>query len=233
MTAEMQALILTAASIALLHTITGADHYLPFIALSKSRNWSIAKTIGWTLTCGLGHVLSSVLLGLGGTALGWSLSNISWLQEVRGGVAGWLMLLFGLLYILWGIYRLYKNKPHKHFDMGTDGALYVYEHRHGAAAIPRKRFKVTPWVMFIIFVLGPCEPMIPLLYFPAAQNSWWGMMLLIMVYSICTIAAMLFMVVLGYYSMAFAGTKKIEKYMHVLCGLTIFICGVGMLWMGW
>lgn len=233
MPAEMQALIVTAVSIACLHTLTGPDHYLPFIALSKTRNWSLGKTIGWTLTCGMGHVMSSVLLGLGGAAIGWSLSRISLFENIRGGIAGWVMLFFGLLYMIWGFYRLYKNKPHKHFDMDNDGSLYVYEHNHGAAVAPQERFRVTPWVMFIIFVLGPCEPMIPLLYFPAAQNSWYGMLLLIIIYTTCTLATMLMMVLLGFYGIAFASTQKLERYVHVLGGITIFICGVGMLWMGW
>jgi hypothetical protein len=109
----------------------------------------------------------------------------------------------------------------------------VYEHNHGAAVASQERFRVTPWVMFIIFVLGPCEPMIPLLYFPAAQNSWWGMVILIIVYTVCTLATMLLMVLLGYFGFAFAGTQKLERYVHVLGGATITICGIGMLWMGW
>jgi threonine/homoserine/homoserine lactone efflux protein len=87
--------------------------------------------------------------------------------------------------------------------------------------------------MFIIFLLGPCEPMIPLLYFPAAQHSWYGMLLLIIIYTLCTLAAMITMVVLGYFGLAFIKTDQLEKYMHALGGLTIFICGVGMVFMGW
>jgi sulfite exporter TauE/SafE len=230
---EMQTLILTAISIAFLHTLTGPDHYLPFIALSKARGWNIAKTIGWTVACGMGHVLSSVVLGLGGAALGWSLNKISWLEDVRGGIAGWVMLAFGIGYTLWGFYRLYKNKPHKHFDMDNSGGLYVYEHKHGQVVAPQERYKVTPWVMFVIFVLGPCEPMIPLLYFPAAQNSWWGMVLLIIIYTVCTLVTMLLMVLLGYFGFAFSKTQRMERYVHVLGGITIFICGAGMVWMGW
>lgn len=230
---EMQILILAAASIACLHTITGPDHYLPFIALSKSRGWSISKTIFWTIFCGCGHVWSSVLLGIGGAAIGWSLSKISLFENVRGGIAGWCMLLFGMGYGLWGLYRSKQNRSHKHFDMYEDGSMYVYEHKHGQPVIGKEKHKVTPWVMFIIFLLGPCEPMIPLLYFPAAQNSWWGMMLLISVYTICTLITMIGMVVLGYFGIAFIKTEKWERHLHSMGGLTIFICGAGMIFMGW
>ena len=73
--------------------------------------------------------------------------------------------------------RIYQNDPHKHFDMYEDGSIYVYEHKHGETVNTKERHKVTPWVMFIIFLLGPCEPMIPLMYFPAAKNSWLGMVI--------------------------------------------------------
>ena len=233
MQSEIIMLMIAAISVACLHTITGPDHYLPFIALSKSRGWSFTKTIGWTVVCGCGHVWSSVLLGLGGAAIGWSLSKVKWMENIRGGVAGWVMLAFGFSYAVWGLYRAYKNNPHKHFDLQDDGSLYVFEHQHGKAVSAQNRHKVTPWVMFIIFILGPCEPMIPLLYFPAAKNSWSGMILLIIVYTLATLLAMVGMVVLGYKGLAFVETNKLERYVHAIGGLTIFICGAGMLWMGW
>lgn len=231
MTTELNILIAAAISIACLHTITGPDHYLPFIAISKARGWSFGRTLMWTTICGCGHVWSSVLLGLGGAALGWSLSKISWLENVRGGLAGWVLLLSGLAYGLWGLFRAWRNIPHKHFDAGEDGTIYVYEHREGEAV--RERYRVTPWVMFIIFLLGPCEPMIPLLYFPAAKNSWSGMITIIVIYTFFTLITMIGMVVLGYYGMALLRTEKLERYMHALGGLTLVLCGGGMVFMGW
>ena len=87
--------------------------------------------------------------------------------------------------------------------------------------------------MFIIFVLGPCEPMIPLLFYPAAKNSFYGMLVLIIVYTLCTLATMVFMVICGYFGLAFVKTEKFERYAHALGGLTLFICGAGMVFMGW
>lgn len=187
----------------------------------------------WVTVCGCGHVWSSVLLGLGGATLGWSLSNISWVENIRGGLAGWAMLVFGLIYFLWGLQRAWKNMPHKHFDTYEDGNMYVYEHRHGQMPMPAKRHKVTPWVMFIIFLLGPCEPMIPLLFVPAAEKSWFTMLMLITLYTLFTLLTMLLMVVLGYYGLSLFKTNRLEKYIHALGGFTLFISGVGMLFMGW
>jgi sulfite exporter TauE/SafE len=230
---EIQLLLLTAVSISFFHTVAGPDHYLPFVALAKARGWSVTRTIFWTITCGFGHVGSSVLLGLGGAALGWSVSKISWLESVRGGIAGWTFLVFGILYCAWGLWRASLNKPHKHFDTADDGSIYVFEHRHGEAVAPKERHAVTPWVMFIVFVLGPCEPMIPLLYFPAAKHSASNMALLILVYTVFTLLTMMAMVLLGFYGISFIKTEKLERYMHALGGMAILLCGVGMVFLNW
>jgi hypothetical protein len=50
---------------------------------------------------------------------------------------------------------LSKEKKHNHFDWDEDESLYVFEHRHNNQ-FSGKRHKVTPWVMFLIFLLGPC-----------------------------------------------------------------------------
>lgn len=233
MSPELEVLIVAAVTISFLHTIAGPDHYLPFIALSKARGWRFSKTLMWTIICGCGHVWSSIFLGLGGAALGWSLSKVKWLESVRGGLAGWTLLGFGLVYSIWGIVRAQQNQRHKHFDVYDDGSIYVFEHNHNEVVVPKERHRVTPWVMFIIFLLGPCEPMIPLLYFPAAKNSLYGMILLVIVYTTFTLATMILMVTMGYYGFSFFKTTRLERYMHALGGFTILICGAGMVLMGW
>ena len=70
MTDEFFILLTTTVSLALLHTLTGPDHYIPFVVIAKARNWNMKKTIWFTALCGIGHVGSSVLLGLIGIAFG-------------------------------------------------------------------------------------------------------------------------------------------------------------------
>ena len=54
----------TAATIGFVHTVTGPDHYLPFVVIGRARNWRLKRTLGVTVLCGIGHVLGSVALGL-------------------------------------------------------------------------------------------------------------------------------------------------------------------------
>ena len=95
----------TAVSLAFMHTLLGPDHYLPFIVLSEAKKWSTKKTMLITMLCGLGHVLSSVLLGFIGIAAGVALSKLVGIEEVRGSIAAWLFIAFGLIYMIISIYK--------------------------------------------------------------------------------------------------------------------------------
>ncbi len=115
MSEELIVLITAAASIGFFHTLFGPDHYLPFIIMTKAGKWSFRKTALVTLLCGTGHVLSSVLLGFVGVALGIAVSELISIESVRGNMAAWALIAFGLVYFVWGVRNAIRNKPHTHF----------------------------------------------------------------------------------------------------------------------
>ena len=45
MTRETLLLLATALSLGFVHTLAGPDHYIPFMAMSKTRRWSLPKTL--------------------------------------------------------------------------------------------------------------------------------------------------------------------------------------------
>ncbi|MFI1770588.1 hypothetical protein [Thalassobellus citreus] len=226
-------LCLTVIFISALHTFSGPDHYFPFIVLSRSKKWSLKKTILWTSLCGIAHVFSSVILGLLGILLGWTLSKTMNLESVRGGFASWILFLFGLGYVLYALYNLNKNKIHKHFHTTEEGEIYVFEHQHGQIVSSNRRFKVTPWVMFFIFASGPSEPMIPLIVYPAIDYSSFEVGVLIIIYTLATVLTMLTMVLIGFYGINLIKYKGFEKYIELISGAIILVSGFGMIWLGW
>ncbi len=230
---EFKLLCFSVISISSIHTFSGPDHYLPFIVLSRSRKWSLYKTLIWTTLCGVAHVLGSVILGGLGIALSWTLSQTFYFEDIRGGFAAWLLLLFGICYTVYSIYRLNSNKIHKHFETSEGGELYVYEHQHEQVIPPNKRYKVTPWVMFFIFATGPSEPMIPLIIYPSINYSFLEVGILILLYTISTITTMLLLVLLGFFGSKRLNYQGFEKYTNILSGITITICGTGMLFLEW
>jgi sulfite exporter TauE/SafE len=212
MSNEILMLMITAATIGTVHTALGPDHYLPFIVMSKSGKWSTTKTIAVTTLCGLGHIGSSVLLGLIGVIFGVGLSKLEMFESIRGDWAAWAFVIFGIGYLGWSIYRLAKNKDHNHNHL-------THSHEDSTK-------KMTPWLLFVVFALGPCEPLIPILMYPAAKSSTLGLVAVTSVFAITTIAVMLGVVLSVNFGTSLFRFKKLEKYTHVIAGLTILLSGL-------
>ena len=234
MTPEIALLTLSAAAIAFIHTILGPDHYLPFIAMAKARNWNLRKTIRITLGCGLGHLAGSVILGLIGISLGTQLSSLEWLEGVRGGLAVWLLIGFGIMYTAWGLRLAYRNRPHSHWHT-HGGSVHQHEHsHHGHHAHVHESAKrsLAPWIIFIIFILGPCEPLIPLLMYPAAKESLLGVLLVTAVFGLVTVATMTAVVAVAYLGVSSIKLNRFERFNHAFAGGTILVCGLGVAILG-
>lgn len=87
-------------------------------------------------------------------------------------------------------------------------------------------------VLFIIFVFGPCEPLIPLLMFPAAQNSISALLLITGVFALATITTMLIVVMLARSGIKLAHLGPMQRYSHAIAGATILICGLAIQFLG-
>ena len=225
------ALLITAATVGFLHTILGPDHYLPFIVISKAKKWSILKTTWVTALCGLGHILSSVVIGFVGIFFGVALSRIEFIESYRGNIAGWLLLGFGLAYMIWGIKKYYQRKKHSHGHIHEDGSEHEHEHSHEYSHMhfhSNKNEKMTPWFLFIIFIFGPCEVLIPLLMYPAAQQSYMGVFLVTLVFGTATLLTMLGAVLLGSYGLKSVRLTWLEERMEIIAGFAILLCGVAI-----
>ncbi len=228
-------LIVTAATVGLIHTAMGPDHFLPFIALSRAGNWSLRKTMLVTTACGIGHVASSVVLGLAGLAIGVAVAGLVNVEAFRGNVAGWLLFGFGLAYMLWGVRRAWRLRPHAHVHTHADGTVHYHTHTHDAEhahvhASEDSSAIVTPWLVFLIFIFGPCEPLIPLLMYPAAKVSLAGSVAVAVVFGLTTLATMLVMVAIGYLGLARFPRGALERYAHAACGGAIAMCGAAVVY---
>jgi nickel/cobalt exporter len=219
MSESLIALCITAASLGLVHTLAGPDHYLPFIVMAKARNWSYLKTVWITVLCGLGHVGSSIVLGFIGIAFGLGVARLEIFEGYRGSVAAWLFILFGLGYFIWGLVRGIRNKKHQHLHLHKNQQIHYHGHthehtheHHAVECVPEAhdhehKIKMTPWILFTIFVFGPCEPLIPLLMYPAAQESTGGMVMVSGVFSMVTITTMVTLVLLASFGLKLFPTR--------------------------
>lgn len=215
--ASLAILLWTAIAIGFTHTLVGADHYVPFIAISRARRWSARRALWVTLACGIGHVLSSVLIGALGIALGAGLSSLEAIEMARGEWASWGLIAFGLGYGAWGLWRALRGRGHGHRHL--PGGRHVEE---GEAR------SVTFWALFVLFVLGPCEPLIPLLMFPATRHDWQGVSLVCAAFGVATIGTMCALVWAGLRGLAFVRAHALERYAHALAGGIIATSGAAI-----
>jgi len=233
---ELIILTVTAASIGFFHTLFGPDHYLPFIVIAKAKKWSLIKTTFITTLCGIGHIGSSVLLGIVGIALGIAVTKLEALESFRGNLAAWGLIAFGLMYFAWGLRRALRNRPHKHPHFHKDGDNHVHEHIHTEEHVhvhsSEGAINITPWILFTIFVFGPCEPLIPILMYPAAKSSLSGLILVTSVFGGVTIMTMLGIVLISSLGINILPMERLERYNHALAGATIFLCGIAIQFLG-
>ncbi len=231
MNKELIILYFTAASIGFLHTVFGPDHYLPFIVMARARKWSLTKTGLITILCGIGHIMSSVTLGVIGIIFGIAVMRLEALESFRGNIAAWALIGFGLAYFIWGLRRAIRHKPHQHIhlhqDQKHDSHYHVHSGDHSHVHDKDKR-SITPWILFTIFVLGPCEPLIPILMYPAAKKSIIGLFLVTGIFGLTTIITMLSVVIITSLGIKLIPLDRFERYTHALAGATICLSGLAI-----
>ncbi len=251
-------LLAAAAGVGVLHTLAGPDHYLPFIAMAKAGRWSGKKTLSVTLLCGAGHVLGSLLLaGLGAllfTSFERAAGHVEGFADGRAAVATWLLIVTGGLYAIWGVKRALRAEApgHAHLHAHADGTIHDHGHGHEgahlhphgaggdaavgsapsvAASTPPPARRLTPWLLFTLFVFGPCEPMLPLVLAPQVAGASHVAVLVVAVFTLATLATMCAAVFLALRSTELLPARwraPLAKYQHALAGAAIAACGLAM-----
>jgi cadmium resistance protein CadD (predicted permease) len=186
---------------------------MPFAAIGKAQKWPKAKLAFITFVSGIGHVGSSILVGAIGILLGFSLSRLSAAESHRGEIALWLLIGFGIAYTVWGLKKA-RDYNHEHVD-----------------AEKLKSKTVTMWTLFAIFVLGPCEPLIPLMFL-ATDYGWAGILVTSLTFSIVTIFMMLAQSLLAYAGIQLIRHDITERYSHAFAGFVIFLTGAFVMVLG-
>ncbi len=224
----------TAFVVALTHTLVGVDHYLPFVVMGRAHRWSTVRLVLVTALCGLGHVLSSIALGFVGIGLGIAVGTLEGVEAERGELASLLLIAFGLAYAVWGLRRAYRGRRHSHAHHHVDGCEHEHDHDHSGAHRHAHAAESTTafWALFVIFVLGPCEPLIPLVMVPAAHHSTAGVVVVAFVFGAVTIATMLTMTLLLSRGLRLVRIQRLERYSHALAGAAIMVAGLLIAFVG-
>ena len=163
------------------------------------------------------------------------MNRLTQAESFRGNVAAWLFIAFGLVYMIISIRNIYRKKKHSHAHFHTGEGIHSHEHNHfeqHTHVHESEIMKTTPWILFLIFVFGPCEPLIPVLMYPAAQNNIAGAVLVSVLFSVVTIATMMGVVLAFRLGLARINLKPIEKYSNLIAGAMIFFSGIAIRFLG-
>ncbi|MYF03559.1 MAG: hypothetical protein F4230_00685 [Holophagales bacterium] len=78
-------------------------------------------------------------------------------------------------------------------------------------------------------MLGPCEPLIPILMVPAFQVGLWAVVPVTLAFGVTTIATMAGVVALAYRGLDFVRFPRLRAHVHTLSGLAIASSGLAIL----
>jgi hypothetical protein len=238
MTASL--LVATVAAVGVLHTLV-PDHWAPIVVVGRQRGWSVAHTARAAAVAGLGHVTSTLVLGIIAWAVGASLS-VGYGHAVSV-VAAVALILFGawIGYTGWrevsaGHDHAHPTAGHAHLHSHGDVAGHVHWHEHdergfhpvdGGAAVAHDHGHAVAGRTALLLILGS-SPMIEGLPAFFAASTYGPALLGVMagVFALATIAT--YVVASGF---AMAGLQRLsfgplERYGEVLSGAVVALVGV-------
>jgi hypothetical protein len=234
MSPEILSLSVAAAWTGFIHCLCGPDHYVPFVAMSRVGAWSLRKTLIITMICGMGHVLGSALLGFVGIAIGLIVFQLEQAEAVRGDVAAWGLFAFGAAYTFGGIIFAMRRRGGDALEVpgaspGVPLPIADENDSVGATNAVRPAGSFTPWILFVVFLFGPCEPLIPYLMVPAAKANMWGVAWVTFLFGATTLITMMTLVALIYRGTLAWQSHALQRWGHAVAGLVVMACGGAMI----
>jgi hypothetical protein len=178
-------------------------------------------------------VLSSAALGLVGVGIGVGVGALERTEGLRGGLAAWLLVAFGAAYALFGARHALRRR--RGLELHEHGG-HVHLHGHGAGAHthaqPGDGGSASFWTLFAIFVLGPCEPLIPLVVLPASEGRWSLAWATVLVFGLVTVLTMTALVAAATKGARALRLGPLERWSHALAGLVVAGSGLAVLFAG-
>jgi putative Mn2+ efflux pump MntP len=191
-------LIATVAAVGVLHTVV-PDHWAPIVVVARQRRWSLGHTARAAAIAGLGHVVSTLMLGVVLWAAGAALATrYAHAVSVTSAAA---LIIFGL-WIAYGGWREAHEDQQSEHDGGRPQTA-------------------------LLLILGS-SPMIEGLpaFFSASTYGASLLGVMSLVFAAATIATYVVMSVAGARSLQRASLGTFERYGELLSGL--FVAAVGI-----
>lgn len=177
------------------------NHWLPFVVISKTNQWSF-KQLAIVVSIGaFFHSLSTALLGIFISYLGYyTIINFSQLEKI---LPTFFMILLGMIYIM------IENNKHNH------------------ELLKSKNYNIwlTTIALYIAMFFSPCLE-IEAIYFSIGKYGIYPIILISILYTILSILSMLFFSFISYKGLYKFYPKFLEKYEKKIVGFILIILGI-------
>ena len=159
--------------IALTHAVM-PNHWMPFALVGKGQKWGLTKTILVTAIAGLGHSITTSIIGFIIALLGYHITAHA--EAIIEPLAGVVLIIMGIVFVIVG--RL-RQCPHSHNHSIFSDKLVVVS-------------------LLMMLSCSPCIAVLPIFLAASAYN--WGMLFsLFAILTITTVSGMVGLTVLAYY----------------------------------
>ncbi|KAL5994892.1 hypothetical protein ACLOJK_024949 [Asimina triloba] len=185
------------ATVALLHSFI-PTHWLPFSIVGRTQQWTLSKTLLVTAFGAVLHVFSTSLLGV--TAI--TMANTIASEETVHRLASLLLVVLGGSYVML-------------FLLGKGGHSHAHNHRMEKMAVAG---------LVLVPALSPCATTLPV--FLTVGNSFYMLVLSIVVLLFSTITVMTSLVALSYYGASQIKFHWVERYDKLLVGTVLCLVGI-------
>jgi len=180
--------ILTGLTVSILHASI-PTHWLPFVLAGRAQKWSYKRTLSVLFVAGMGHILTTSLIGAGIVWFGLNLHEH--FEESLVLIASVIVFLFGA----YNIVQYLRGHKHSHCDHNE-------AHDHDYAKKAKDGWAILS--LLLLLTLSPCHAFIPV-YISAWATGWNGFYILTITLAMGTLAAMMF-----FTSLAFFGLKQLK-----------------------
>ena len=241
------ALVLSAVALAASHALS-PDHWFPFVVIGRANNWRTVSVLGLALLAALGHVTTSIVVGLLTVFAGHGAP--SEVIEVIKEVTPALLIVFGSGYAAISFYKLRMSRHgHSHgFTwvnkwLGIDPHDYEFhetghhhedcapDHKHEQAhcdcpTLPGRHLSSrAAWGLVVILGITPCVALVPLTL-EAIRHSMGAVILVNTVFAVSAVASILVATFFALRGLKLIRLSFFDKYGGVTAGTIIALIGV-------
>lgn len=192
--------------IAALHALM-PTHWLSFVLVTRAQRWTRGKMLRVVFLSGLGHVMTTALVGLLAAALG-KRAALALQEHAETPLPAMILLAFGLYYLVLG----WSRSGHRHC-----------QHDHSQDTIREDRMAVG--ALFLEMTLSPCETLIPL-FFAAGALPWTSLLVMALLSSAVTLLIMAGLALLGLEGYSRIAFPWLERNERLVVGCLLVALGI-------